>query len=170
MDYIFIPYGSFVIRSMALFHSGHYGSPGNTRLHAVVFLKGATTNTAELGYLRTLVNKKSSSLAAGWKHEWSSQVKPKFQQAFSVMEYSNPSTGVLKNRGDAYHRKIVSLKCHQMKTQFLMLNPTPPKTLIVQLPRRKLDPTLPGEDDTNNKRQSSGEEVAGPPVKQSRLS
>jgi hypothetical protein len=94
MDYIFIPYGSFVIRSMALFHSGHYGSPGNTRLHAVVFLKGATTNTAELGYLRTLVNKKSSSLAAGWKHDWSSQVKPKFQQAFSVMEYSNPSTGV----------------------------------------------------------------------------
>jgi hypothetical protein len=67
-----------------------------------------------------------------------------------------------------------------MKTQFLMLNPTPPKTLIVQLPMRKLDPTLPGEDDTNNnlpgeddtnnKRQSSDEEVAGPPVKQSKLS
>jgi hypothetical protein len=35
-NWLFIPFGSFVVRSNALFHSsGHYGSPGNTRLHAM---------------------------------------------------------------------------------------------------------------------------------------
>jgi hypothetical protein len=29
IDWLFIPFGSFVVRSNALFHSGHYGSPGN---------------------------------------------------------------------------------------------------------------------------------------------
>ncbi len=49
MDWLFIPVGSFVVRSNALFHSGHYGSPCNTRLHAMVFYKGAPTKATELG-------------------------------------------------------------------------------------------------------------------------
>ena len=34
MDWVFVPFGSFLVRSMALWHSGHAGSPGNTRFHA----------------------------------------------------------------------------------------------------------------------------------------
>ncbi len=134
---------------------------------AIVFLKGApTTNTAELGYLRrTLVAKDSSSLAAGWTYNhWSDKVKPKFQVPSAAMEYTSSSTRVLKLRGEAYHRKIVSLlKCDQMKTQLLMLNPTPPKTVILQLPR----PTD-KDDILNNKRQNTGQEDGGLPPKHAR--
>jgi hypothetical protein len=31
LNWLHIPFGSFVVRNNALFHSGHYGSPGNTR-------------------------------------------------------------------------------------------------------------------------------------------
>jgi hypothetical protein len=55
---VFIPFGSCLIRSASVFHSGHYGLPGNTRFHAILFIKEHTRmNTRVLGYLRDHLDK-----------------------------------------------------------------------------------------------------------------
>jgi hypothetical protein len=47
IGYAFIPFGCMGIRPMALPHSGHYGSPGNTRFHATFFIRGRTSNNTK---------------------------------------------------------------------------------------------------------------------------
>jgi hypothetical protein len=36
MEMIYVPFGHLIVKSMCLFNSGHYGSPGNTRFHATL--------------------------------------------------------------------------------------------------------------------------------------
>ncbi len=110
-DYIHVPFGSFVIRHNSLFHSGHYGSPGNTRLHAMVFSRGAVTNATELGYLRKLMSPKyASSIAAKWGRIWNKPVvKMGCTDAAGSMRYTNKAINMLKGRGTRYHEKLMSV-------------------------------------------------------------
>ena len=54
MKYVYVPFGSMFVRSQALVHSGHYGNPGNIRLHIVVSQKGNEPVTDTLLHFREL--------------------------------------------------------------------------------------------------------------------
>ena len=129
MDWLFIPFGSFVVRSNALFHSGHYGSPGNTRLHAMVFYKGSPTRATELGYLKKLTSMSNkSTIASGWGLAWKKGIEVKFQDAADVMNYTNlKDIPVKKSRASRYQKELaVRLPCDLLESYLYMLNPSPP--------------------------------------------
>ena len=137
MNWVHIPFGSFVVRNNALFHSGHYGSPGNTRFHAMVFDKGATTKATELGYLSKLCHKGGSSIAAGWKVGWRPGMLGSQKNATTVMNsFTCQDVQTKKARGSRYYANLVGPR----PSQFLIaaianLNPTPP-TLMVPLSKK----------------------------------
>ncbi len=139
LNWLHIPFGSVVVRNNSLFHSGHYGSPCNTRFHAMVFDKGATTKATELGYLSKLCHDKGgSSIAAGWKVGWRPRMLQHQKNASTVMK-SFTCKDVLhlkKVRGSRYYANLVGSR----PTEFLLaaldnLNPTPP-TLMVPLSKK----------------------------------
>ena len=70
MELVFVPFGSCLIRSAALFHSGHYGSPGNTRMHGLLLLKDKLSDTTHLGYINDVLQKPGHP-AYGWELNWS---------------------------------------------------------------------------------------------------
>jgi hypothetical protein len=53
MDYVYCPFGSVLVRSACIFHSGHYGSPGNFRAHGVLCKKGMLMKENVLAFIRT---------------------------------------------------------------------------------------------------------------------
>jgi hypothetical protein len=57
MDYVYIPFGSMLVRSQVIFHSGHYGNPGNFRLHGVLCLPTQKIEDQSLGYMRRYMEK-----------------------------------------------------------------------------------------------------------------
>jgi hypothetical protein len=141
MDWLFIPFGSFVVRSNALFHSGHYGSPGNTRLHAMVFDKGAPTRATQLGYLRKLTSMpKKSTIASEWDLAWKEGITKEFHDASNVMNYSTDDITVKKSRASRYQRELASDPSDLLESYLSMLNPTPP---AMRVPLSKLGDTVP---------------------------
>ncbi len=139
LNWLHIPFGSVVVRNNSLFHSGHYGSPGNTRFHAMVFDKGAATKATELGYLSKLCHKRGSSIAAGWKVGWHPKMLNSQKNASTVMNsFTNKDVHLKKVRGSRYYANLVG----PLPTEFLLaalasLNPTPP-TLSVPLSKKRV--------------------------------
>ena len=125
---VYIPFGSFLVRSSALFHSGHYGSPGNTRFHAMCFVKGATTNSKYLGYLTKITAPNCGSVAAGWGCQWAdTSVKCYFLK--NVVKFSTPAIKKLKRAGTYYFNTVVEGYHSSLPHQIWLLNPSyPPPT------------------------------------------
>jgi hypothetical protein len=151
LDYVYVPFGSFIVRSGALFHSGHYGHPGNTRVHAIVFLKGCHTNSKQLGYLEGVTSNKES-VAGGWAVEWADELKynpqaasvvkksnkkatsnnkggppqrPKknFELAEFAMAYTNWELQCKRRSGTMYFNIITDMNYSGLSTNIWMLNP-----------------------------------------------
>ena len=131
MEIVFIPFGSFIVRSMCLFHSGHYGSPGNTRFHATLCIRNKKTNTAELGYIRML-----KTIGFGdWKIKWCEHIEEKYKVAAKVKDYSSHEIAKSKGDGTSYWKEILKNEHAYRDTFIWMLNPTPPK----ERKRKKID-------------------------------
>ena len=137
LDYVHIPFGSFLVRSAALFHSGHYGSPGNTRVHALMFLKGACTNTHDLGYITKVTDQKATkSVAKDWGVCWSSAVinangkakgKTLKTVASEVPNYTNKYISNQKRSGTNYYKLIRDNHHSALPHQLWLVNPTFPQ-------------------------------------------
>jgi hypothetical protein len=132
IEWVFIPFGSFVIRSAALFHSGHYGSPGNTRFHAVVFVSGTKTNTSELGYIealgkgwRTAHGTIGLSVACEWEVSWNESVDHVCRNANQARSYTNDEVRRRKKAGTTYAKELLAIRFAQQRTFWWMLNPVP---------------------------------------------
>lgn len=57
-DYIYIPFGSMLLRSTTLFHGGHFGSPGNTSFHGSLHDPNYDIDTKNVHYLRDMKDTK----------------------------------------------------------------------------------------------------------------
>jgi hypothetical protein len=123
IKWMYIPFGSFVIRSMTLFHSGHYGSPGNTRFHALAFPLGTTTASKNLGYLRSLCHK--GGKGDGWKYIWDADVAFKHQGADGYVDYTNPQIRQQKALGTKYFKRVMENYNETLPTTLWLLNPLP---------------------------------------------
>jgi hypothetical protein len=105
MDWVFIPYGSFLIRSVTLFHSGHYGSLGNTRFHATFSLKNTSVHSNILTYFRDLSDKQPAF--AGWKLRWNPNVPKDCESPDGYATYHTPRTRNYKIFGTNYYEQVV---------------------------------------------------------------
>ena len=133
MELVFIPFGSFVIRSAALFHSGHYGSPGNTRIHALMMLKGTKSDTRNIGYLNEEITDKESPVY-NWALDWSDQaIRYDAHLDAKYVMYCFPND--LKASGIRYLQGIMANPSDRQLTHLWMLNPS--KGLPPLLPPRK---------------------------------
>jgi hypothetical protein len=128
VDYVFVPFGSFLVRSGALFHSGHYGHPGNTRVHGIVMLNDQTSNSNQLGFLETVTTSK------GWTTEWAKgiQYRPKpdekkpernFELAENVMHYCTKEIKNRRRSGTMYLNLLKENMYTGFPVRFWMLNP-----------------------------------------------
>ena len=124
VDYVHVPFGSFIIRSGALFHSGHYGSPGNTRLHSIVFDMDSQTNTKNLGYMDRITRE------LGWETVWADDIlkssedsEADFTLAEHVMDYTNKVIGGRKRSGTGYFNSFKDDRYDGFDTYMFMLNP-----------------------------------------------
>jgi hypothetical protein len=105
MDWVFIPYGSFLIRSVTLFHSGHYGSPGNTRFHATFSLKNTAVHSNNLTYFRDLGD--TQPAFAGWKLRWHPKVPEDCRSPDGYSRYHTARTRNYKIFGTNYLEQVV---------------------------------------------------------------
>jgi hypothetical protein len=129
MTYVYIPFGSMGIRPMCLQHSGHYGSPGNTRFHATFYIRGKTEhNTKELGYLHKLLADKNGPFG---KHvlQWSPEY---YQQPMAPLK--DPSKLVVlfkdgdkRSLGTNYWQMITKHKSDYICLLTYLLNPSDEK-------------------------------------------
>ena len=70
MDWVHVPFGNAMVRSMLLFHGGHYGTPGNTRFHCTYTLAGNEVADKDLGYIQYLGQGKAGETFGNWKLQW----------------------------------------------------------------------------------------------------
>ena len=123
VEMVFVPFGSCLIRSAALFHSGHYGSPGNTRVHVLMFPNGCRTNTKSLGYLSKLTESETGC-AAGWDVLWDPQVPRNFQTPNSCTKFMTDDTKLKIERARDYYKLLAQANYTGQAVHFWMLNPT----------------------------------------------
>jgi hypothetical protein len=121
MELVFVPFGSCLIRSAALFHSGHYGSPGNTRMHGLLLLEDKMSDTTHLGYINDVLQKQGHP-AYGWGLNWSdTAVEYKAHlDAANVMFYHPYS---LSMSGSIYFKTLRENAYPGQKLHLWMLNP-----------------------------------------------
>jgi hypothetical protein len=126
MAYVYIPFGSMGIRPMCLQHSGHYGSPGNTRFHATFYIRGKTEhNTKELGYLHKLLADKKGPFG---KHalQWSREY---YQQPMAPLKDPSKLVALFKDAekkslGTNYWQMITKHKSDYICLLTYLLNPS----------------------------------------------
>jgi hypothetical protein len=87
MDYLYVPHGAILVRSAVVWHSGHYGSPGNFRVHCNLVKKDSPTADNVLGYLSDFVSKEEN------KDEFQNM---KVRWAEHVVEYLQKPVNALK--------------------------------------------------------------------------
>ncbi|KAG9300901.1 hypothetical protein G9A89_002953 [Geosiphon pyriformis] len=133
MDWIFVPYGSFLVRSSALFHSGHYGSPGNTRFHATFSIQGTNVAATELEYLRDLGTKTDFT---GWTLKWNKEVPESCRGPDGYQRYSNRRVRMYKGYGTNYLEKAV-LKTTNLYYPDILRNLSPYKELPVDVVKKE---------------------------------
>jgi hypothetical protein len=104
MDWVFIPYGSFLIRSVALFHSGHYGSPGNTRFHATFSVQDTSLHTSNLTYFRGMGGIPEFE---NWKLRWNPHVPKTCRGPDGYTRYTNKHIRSHKRRGTMYFNQAI---------------------------------------------------------------
>jgi hypothetical protein len=102
MRWVFVPFGSCLVRSMLLVHSGHYGLPGNARFHGTLVPK-VNDNVLEshLGYLTELVVKRDE--LKKWKLTWAEEeTKLMARSGNGHQSMTNAHIKLLKERGSKY--------------------------------------------------------------------
>ena len=104
MHWVYIPYGSMLIRSMSVFHSGHYGSPGNCRYHATFTVGNTTLDSSKLLYLHGLFHGDKDSDFNEWKLEWHHDVPASCQTANG---YEKISWKDAQAQGTAYYDNYI---------------------------------------------------------------
>jgi hypothetical protein len=122
LDLVYVPFGSLLVRSMCLLHSGNYGSPGNTRFHATVQVqeRDPPVDTNQLGYIRSFQQIES---ICNWSVKWNPSIKECYRQANNVHSLCTPETAQLKRYGTNSWKRIIRHKSSQLETIVLMLNP-----------------------------------------------
>ena len=85
MKWVYVPFGRALVRSMLLFHGGHYGSPGNTRFHCTMTFGGELVGEKELGYIQFLAKDKTKRTFQDWKLQWAPTASncPYYQPEFN---------------------------------------------------------------------------------------
>jgi hypothetical protein len=102
LHWVYIPYGSMLIRSLAVFHSGHYGRPGNCRYHATFTVGNTTVDASQILYLRGLLGEKS--WFQGWKLAWNQSIPESCQGPDG---YESVSWKDAQAQGRAYFEKYI---------------------------------------------------------------
>jgi len=104
LHWVYIPYGSMLIRSTAVFHSGHYGSPGNCRYHAVFTVGDTTLDSSKLLYLHGLFHNDSTYGFKDWKLRWNDGVPESCQAANG---YEKISWKAAEAQGTNYFESVI---------------------------------------------------------------
>jgi hypothetical protein len=124
LHWVYVPFGCMLIRHISVWHSGHYGSPGNSRLHGTFSVEGGEKVKADsLGYLRKLA-KDANSDFAGWKLEWHSTIttdKEKGRNGFRLGGKKNK--GWLARGTKYYHDWILPLGNELWTNSLISLSP-----------------------------------------------
>ena len=107
MHWVYVPYGSMLIRSMALLHGGHYGSPGNCRFHGTFMINGQELDSQKLAYLSRMRPDVVCDLS-DWKLRWSPNI-PKLawpENGFRALTCTEWQTGM--RVGTTYYNNSIN--------------------------------------------------------------
>jgi len=108
MHWVYVPYGSMLIRSMALLHSGHYGSPGNCRYHGTFTVAHTDLDTKHLGFLTQMTKGRVCDFS-DWSLEWSPNIPEEGRSADGYRHLVCKEWTKAKGNGQSYYNKYV--KC-----------------------------------------------------------
>ena len=100
MKIVHVPFGGMLVRSNTLFHSGNYGSPGNSRFHGQFKMRagGIESGGTRLGYARFLNKKyalaKLSKGGEGWRVVWSDKFQREKSREPSMKRWTETGNNV----------------------------------------------------------------------------
>ena len=147
MHWVYIPYGSMLIRSMSVFHSGHYGSPGNFRYHATFTVGRTKLDSSKLLYLHGLFHGERKVLFDKWKLAWD----PKFPESCQAADgYESVSWKDQQAQGNAYFQSYIKPLLSNRLFKNLLWNLSPYEGLTTKKKRGKVKLTARKEPPNNN--------------------
>jgi hypothetical protein len=101
---VYVPYGAFLVRTLALFHGGHYGSVGNTRYHATFTLNKSAVVSEELAYLRNVRNVEGFEY---WKLRWNPSIGERCRTPGGYKWHTNNRIKSFKDCGARYAKVAI---------------------------------------------------------------
>ena len=135
MHWVYVPYGSMLIRSMALLHSGHYGSPGNCRYHATFTPKSTDLHTEELAYLARMREGVVCDFSE-WNLKWSPNIPREGWTAGGYKRIKCKEWNTDKRIGTTYFTNYIQkMMIHPFGKN--ILQNLSPYTLLVKLDEEK---------------------------------
>jgi hypothetical protein len=135
IEWVFVPFGCFLLRSQALLHSGHYGGPGITRYHHATFsVKGAVVEAQNLGHFHML---EELGGFEGWKLQWNPNIPRAARAADGYLQLTNTILRAWKSLGTKYYKKHIRYQVKNPVSTKVMLNLNIYK-LLPPLPRKGL--------------------------------
>ena len=144
MKIVHVPFGGMLVRSNTLFHSGNYGSPGNSRFHGQFKMRtgGIESGGIKLGYARFLNKKyalaKLSKEGKGWRVVWSDKFKGEKTREPSMKRWTETGNNSELDKEDQKRMKELkgisnsnkneiaqkwNDRCKHMHVALYMLNP-----------------------------------------------
>ena len=123
---VFVPFGSMLVRSNTLFHSGSYGSPGNSRFHGQFRMRegGIMSNNTSLGYARFLNKqdafKNLTPRGEGWRVRWKAGYNSEAKQEPSLERWTQgPTKGKEEYIKDMKELKLIGSATQKYMAQGL---------------------------------------------------
>jgi hypothetical protein len=164
IEWVFVPLGCFLLRSQALYHSGHYGGPGNTRYHGTFSVQGAVVESSNLGHFHRL---EELGGFEGWKLQWNPNIPRTARAADGYVQLTNPILKAWKILGTKYYKKHISYQVANPVSKMVMANlniykllPPPPRKGLPKDDRTFDD----GENDVVEKQESVENSNRIPPL------
>jgi hypothetical protein len=120
MDVVLIPFGSMLVRSKCLIHSGFYDSPGNTRFCATLQSKNRTLSEKILPFSEIIKHNDFGQ----WTLQWSKEVHTHYQSANNLYSLTNKDMAQKRKDNKRCWKEFIQYDFDQLNTLVLMTNPS----------------------------------------------
>jgi hypothetical protein len=137
MHWIYIPYGSMLIRSMALLHGGHYGDPGNCRYHGTFTMFDTIIETKILGHIDQMCKSKKMDYSE-WGLAWNTNIPPEGYGPDGYRRIKCERWKTAKTRGSFYFHRWVKPQMNHPFGLNILKNLSPGEGLVPEMKKKNL--------------------------------
>jgi hypothetical protein len=135
INWIYIPYGSMLIRSMALLHGGHYGDPGNCRYHGTFTMHETPLDTKKLGHIDRMDKSKKLNYT-DWGLVWHADIPAVGYEEDGYNRITCKKWSAAKKGGSTYFNSFVKPNMNHKVGLNILKNLSPGEGLVTAIKKK----------------------------------